>query len=432
MTTVTKASELLVQRQNLLKDAHALLSNPTSGAEDVEKAQKMLTDADALNAKASALKKIELELGAPQPEQEHGHTPSGFKNFGDFVDTLVDSRASKKTDPRLRRHVDSEETRAMDGAGRSTQKAMSGSALADGGALIPVEQLTEILSVAASQSIVRPRANIQRMSRRQLDLPMLDQTGTTTGVPAYFGGIQTYWIEEGAEITETQAKWRQATLTAWQLGCYVKLPNTLMDDAIGLVDYLSGSNGVPGAIAYAEDYAFLRGSGVGKPQGVIGSPSRKSLTRTTSSTIKWDDIVNMEAAFFGSNPVWVATQGMKATLMNMSGPVNSTYMGAFLWGNAERGMPETFMGRQILFSDKLPSVGTEGDIGLFDFSYYTIGDRRATTMDLEVSSHENFKYNVTAMRAIHRVDGQPRLSAPISLNDAGGGTVSPFVVVAAA
>lgn len=430
--TIVTVDQLMIQCQQLRKEAFDILSNPQTGAEDVGKAEKMIKDADQLSARAANLKELEMQMKSTSHlEQPTPQQASGFKNFEEFVTALVDSRSGKKHDARLQKHIDSDETRAMDGAGRSSQKALNGGALADGGALIPIEQLTEIMAVAAPQTIVRSRATIQRMSRRQLDLPLVDQTGTTTGIPAYFGGIQTYWIEEGQEITDTQAKWRKATLTAWQLGCYVKLPNTLIDDAVGLVDFLSGSNGIPGAIAYAEDYAFLRGSGVNKPQGIINSPARKSLTRTTANTVKWDDIVAMESGFFGSNPVYVATMGMKATLMNMSGPINSTYMGMFLWGNAEKGMPETFMGRQILFTDKLPGVGTEGDIMLTDFGFYTVGDRRATTMDLETSTHENFKYNVTAIRAIHRVDGQPRLSAPISLNDAGGLTVSPFVVVAA-
>jgi hypothetical protein len=49
---------------------------------------------------------------------------------------------------------------------------------------------------------------------------------------------------------------------------------------------------------------------------------------------------------------------------------------------------------------------------------------------IDTSSHERFQYDETSWRAVHRVDGQPWLNAPITLAD-GSTQISPFVILGA-
>jgi hypothetical protein len=42
--------------------------------------------------------------------------------------------------------------------------------------------------------------------------------------------------------------------------------------------------------------------------------------------------------------------------------------------------------------------------------------------------HYRFRYDLMAWRAVHRVDGQPWLSAPLTLAD-GAFQISPFVIL---
>ena len=111
-------------------------------------------------------------------------------------------------------------------------------------------------------------------------------------------------------------------------------------------------------------------------------------------------------------------------LMNLNGPAgNASY---FWQPNARDGMPGTLMGYGIDYTEKLPTLGTSGDLLLADWSYYLIGDRQATTIDS--SMHFRFRNDLTAWRAVHRVDGQPWLSAPLTLAD-GVTQISPFVIL---
>lgn len=416
---IKTAEQLLAERQHLLKEARDILSNPESGAEGVEKAEKMMKDAEALNTRASQLVKLDKEIGAPQPESKQHQSPQGFSGFGDFIGSVVKSKIGGFQDPRIKMFYD-----INDGETAGGQKALSSGALADGGALIPTEQLTELMALSAGSAIVRPRASVIPMGSKQIEIPVVDQTGTTTDVPPFFGGMLGYWLEDGTDATDSPPKFRKAVLTAHSLVGYTQAPNSLLADAPALGSFLSSKKGFPGLIAHMEDASFLRGSGVGKPLGIINSGAAAVVTRTTTGTIKWDDIANMESAFMGETPVYVATQGMKGTLMKM---VDGN--GSLIWSRPRDGNPATLNGYPILFTSKLPGVGTKGDILLADFSYYMIGDRQTATVSVEASSEYLFKSVQTAFRLIHRVAGQPWLSAPLTLTEAGSVTVSPFVVV---
>lgn len=425
--------ELLVRAQSLYGEAKTIIANPKSTAEDLAKAEGLRGEAKGLTERASQLKQIELEseqIGELQPAAAGaGSKAKVFNNWGGFVKAVSVAWISKGQviDPRLKVFRDKVEEAEEDGAGRKSGKSLSGATGVGGGYLIDIESYAQLMAVAAPLTVVRQRATIIRMRRRQVTIKLLDQTGATAGVPSFFGGIQIYWKEEAAQKDISDPKFRQSTLTAHKMIGYTEASDELLEDSeTSLADFLAGPLGFPGAIAWMEDYSFLRGSGVGQPQGVVDAPATVAVSRTTGSVIKYDDLVNMEAAFMGTNGVWVATQRAKASLMLMNGPSGNPL---YLWGNAEKGIPDTLMGRPIEFVDKLPQVGTRGDIMLADFTYYLVGDRQATTF--EASNTYKFRTDETAFRAVHRVDGQPWLSAPITLTGIDGSTqVSPFVVIA--
>jgi len=68
--------------------------------------------------------------------------------------------------------------------------------------------------------------------------------------------------------------------------------------------------------------------------------------------------------------------------------------------------------RPIVFTEKVPGLGTVGDIGLYDFSQYVVGMR--AEFQLAKSQHAGFANDKSYYRGIIRVDGQPKLSAPIT------------------
>jgi HK97 family phage major capsid protein len=84
--------------------------------------------------------------------------------------------------------------------------------------------------------------------------------------------------------------------------------------------------------------------------------------------------------------------------------------------------------RPVKFTEKVPALGSRGDIGLYDFSQYVVGIRLG--MSLERSGHAGFASDTTYYRGLLRVDGQPTWRQPLTPRN-GSTTLSPFVTLAA-
>jgi HK97 family phage major capsid protein len=89
-------------------------------------------------------------------------------------------------------------------------------------------------------------------------------------------------------------------------------------------------------------------------------------------------------------------------------------------------MGTTILGMPVVFTEKLPPLGSNYSVVLADFSYYVIGDRAQT--EIASSQHYAFINNQTTWRFLHRVEGQPWLDGPIYMPDATN-KVSPFVAL---
>ena len=171
----------------------------------------------------------------------------------------------------------------------------------------------------------------------------------------------------------------------------------------------------------------MNGTGAGQPLGVIGAPATIAVPRAVAGAIGINDIFNMLRDFQGVSPVWVANQRTMPQILNLNGPAGNP---SYVWiGNGRDQMPTTLMGYPIFFVENAADLGARGDIGLYDFSKYLIGDRQAVTVDS--SKHYRFRNDITSWRAVHRVDGRPWLSTPITYRS-GNQQVSPFVVLDAA
>src|SRR5207244_646824 len=90
----------------------------------------------------------------------------------------------------------------------------------------------------------------------------------------------------------TEPAFRQLELVAHELSGYSLMSNALLaDNAVGLEALLTRLFG--GAIAWFEDYAFLRGDGVGKPLGVASAAAAIAVNRTTANQFKLADAGTM-------------------------------------------------------------------------------------------------------------------------------------------
>lgn len=427
--------EMLAKAAGLYDEAKAILANPEATAEDKDKVESLMTEAEELKTKAAKEKKQldrimefggELEKARELAEIQNAEDPedaepSNFKEWPDFLKACFYATCKDTSirvqDPRLQYFREREP---------GGKKQMVESVGASGGFLVPSEFLAQLQSIMAELAIIRSRATIIRMRRRQVEIPVLDQTGTTAGLPHWFGGMRAYWAEEAAAKTLTEATFRKINLVAHKLIMYTYASDELVDDAaISLGDFLAGPMGFAGCIAWMEDYAFINGTGAGQPWGIIPSPGTITVPRAVGGAITWPDLANMRENFLPSaNGIWLITQSAMSEMIQLNGPAGNP---AYVWQpNARDAVPGYLLGMPVIWTEKCPLIGTAGDVILADPKYYLIGDRQATTV--ESTQYDRWEYDETSWRAVHRVDGQEWLSQPLTYQD-GTTQVSPFVIL---
>lgn len=360
--------------------------------------------ADAVMARVAA--QTPEKTGGFKTVEDAAERLEGTKSFGDFL-LCVGRRNVKRL----------ESVYAV--------KDLSGAGGATGGYLVPEQFVATLLQAASESAVVRPRAYKQPMASRSVRIPALNQTtAPTAGDPSWYGGVHMHWTEEGGAKTETEPTFDQIELVAHELAGYTQASNAIMaDSAEGLDALLRRLFGQ--ALAWQEDYWFLRGNGVGKPLGVMLSPALVTETRTGASHVVTTDINNMMSSFLPSSygrGVWLVNPTVLPDLFDLKNAGNYP-----LWiTNLATGAPGTIHGMPVIVTEKLPALGTSGDILLADLSYYVIGDRQQVQIDY--SEHYAFINNTGTWRVSERVDGQPWIKGPIYMTDATN-TLSPFVAL---
>lgn len=312
---------------------------------------------------------------------------------------------------------------------RELRNAAGSTVPSDGGFLIPEILRSEILQLSMEGAVVRPYSTVIPMDSLTVPIPAVDETSRVTSL---FGGIQFYWTPEGGAGVDSSAKFAQINLVAKKLFGYSGIPNELLADAAAFVAWFGQA--FPSAYGWFEDIAFLTGDGTDKPMGVQNGPGVVTTTRagTSTNTIVYDDIVKMYAHMYPAsmrNSRWVASIDTFPQLAELSfTPAGgSSPVPVMLWQMNAVGTPvATLLGRPIDFTEKIPSLGSTGDLMLVDFSQYLIGDRQA--MSLESSNDYLFGTDKTAFRLLSRIDGQPWLRSAITPHN-GGATLSPYVVL---
>jgi HK97 family phage major capsid protein len=310
----------------------------------------------------------------------------------------------------------------------TTKAALAEASGVTGGYTVPPEFYSQLQQLMAEETFIRPRAFVVPMGSATMWMPYLDVTTVqSAGVSPFFGGVQMSWTAEAQTRTETEPQFRQMELKAWELSGYSISSNVLLQDSvIGLEKFLLML--FAKAIGWYEEYAFLQGSGAGKPQGMLGAPAAIAVNRAGPNAVAFADVATMWSKLLPvswNKAVWTFSPSVVPQLLQLKDGANRA-----IFISIDAGITKapnwSLLGRPAIPTEKVPALGTRGDLALLDPSFYVIGDR----MQIEVaaSEHVNFLRNQMTWRVVERVDGQPWLSAPVTLQDAST-TVSPFVVL---
>lgn len=312
---------------------------------------------------------------------------------------------------------------------KAFQNSFSSEEPGAGGFLIPEIMRSELMQLALEDSIVRQRATVIPMSTLRVPIPTVDDTSHASSV---FGGVVFYWTEEAASITESAATFGRVVLDAKKLTGFFKVPAELLDDAPAFAGWFDSR--IPKGFAWFEDVSFMTSTGDGEPLGFIGCPASVSVAAESGqspATIVWENIVNMYSRMLPTslnNAVWVCSHDTFPQLATMALSVGTGGGPVWIGGWSQPGSempPMTILGRPVIFTEKVPKLGTSGDINFVDLDYYLIGDRQQVRVDS--SEHFLFQSNQVAYRIISRVDGRPWLQSALTPHNGSSSTLTAFV-----
>jgi HK97 family phage major capsid protein len=426
------------QRSQVVKDMRALLdkaekedrdfSDEEKAAFDGLKGKKEQLDARIERYEGVAEAEADLERTRPaaarsqaiDPARRHGEASKEFASFGEFMYAV----RFRPSDQRLQ-FVEGVGT----GEDLSAANEMRMDTGATGGFMIPPTFRADLFQqIQPQDALVRPRAQVIPAGDPpdgSIIIPGLDQTG---GAPAnMYGGVQVQWIAEGAAKPPTDAALTDVTLEPKEVAGHIVITDKLLRNWQAAGAILAKL--LRGAVLAAEDFAFLRGNGVGKPLGVTNAAATYKINRTTANQVVYIDLVNMVARLLmrGGAPVWSAPQSVLPQLATLKDP-----LGNYIWkpigtddANAALGFAGQLLGYPLRWNNRSPNLGTYGDVVLADWSYYLIKDGSGPFV--ASSEHVRFLENKTVIKIFWNVDGTPWLNAPFT--EENGYQVSPFIAL---
>ncbi len=379
-------------------------------------------DSDTANGVREALGLGTPDLVAPPavaPDATPGAAADGiFGSLGEFLVAVHQHRPELKGRPEGSVEAMSRLTEVM---------ASSTTVPSEGGFLVPEQFVNQLLSTPLESEVMRPRATVLPMTSRRAVIPAVHDRDHTSST---HGGLITYWPGEAAEMTAAESEFGVVELEARKHTGFARYPDEVADDAALWGEY--ARRAWPQAMAWGRDIAFMEGNGINKPLGWNSASVGATVTQAKEAGQSADTIVyanalkmyaRMPATSLG-NAVWVTNLDTLPQIMSME---LSTGSPAVMHSNIAGAPPFNLLGRPIIRTEKLPTLGDAGDFCFIDPTAYLIGDRK--TMQMEVSDQRYFDTNELAMRIVERLDGRPWMSDPLTPRK-GANTLSPFIRLA--
>ena len=183
------------------------------------------------------------------------------------------------------------------------------------------------------------------------------------------------WVTEGGEIPVFQGigDFTQHEVGSHKLANIVRLDSDFVCDAsFSLEDYLVSR--LARNFGFAEEDAFVNGTGVNMPTGILDAAAG-AKTGVTTATITADDIITLFFSVdreYRKNAVWMMNDRTALHLRTLKDSA-----GNYLW----RSTDDTILGHKVVISNYMPNPDSGKSPVIFgDMSYYWIIERKPLTV----------------------------------------------------
>lgn len=257
-------------------------------------------------------------------------------------------------------------------ASRASGKSMATDSEADGGFLVTPETSSEIVKKVFESSPVRQLASVQTISSSSLKINE-DLDEASSG----------WTSERGARTATNTPQLKQIEIAAEELYANPQATQQFLDDAaINVEAWLSGK--VSEKFGRDEATAFISGTGVGKPRGILSYTAGDGFgliqhqTCATASVIIGEDLIDIQTKLkepYQGNATWLINR----LLIGVIRKLKDATTGQYIWQpGLQVSAPNVLLGRPVMMASDLPStIGTGSQIGIYgDFKAgYQVVDR---------------------------------------------------------
>lgn len=229
-----------------------------------------------------------------------------------------------------------------------------------GGYLVPNTYEDKLVKAPADKNVLRRISNVIPTSHRM-------------HIPVAEGVDCADWVPEGTAIKFMDAEFGEVILDAYKLATSIRATDEMLEDGgVDMKKFILDM--FSERIGKAEEDAFIRGDGNGKPLGLIYQASVGAVSENVGD-ISMDDMVDLEhavSAAYRKNAVWLVSKDAYHKLCRIT-----HYNGQGVWRkNLKDGEPVRLFGYPIYICKAMDDVAPDSIPVMFgDFSNYWIGDR---------------------------------------------------------
>ena len=376
--------ELLEQRAGLIAEAQKIMDatdERSMTSQDEERFDKLMADADAIDAQVRGLKrKDQLAAAAKSLEQPVGRIASA-------------ARAAAKHDGDEYRTAFNHYLRSGD---NSELRAMSVGTLADGGYTVPETTEARVVEKLYQASIMRQLSTV-RSTPDDRKIPI---EGSTLGTASIIG--------EGSAISAADVDFGQVTIEAYKYATAITASRELLaDSGFDIESYLLDKLSL--RIARAQDEHFWDGTNSSQPQGVIqgltaaGNKQQLSTGQTTSITSAdniIDFIYKLPVQYRQGAVILTSDEVIKNLRKIKDDNNNYIWQPTYTEQMMTQGAPGTIMGYPYYISEHVDALAANKYVAVFgNFRYYEIYDRGATEILVDpYSLSANWQVKMTVVR----------------------------------
>ena len=171
-----------------------------------------------------------------------------------------------------------------------------------GGYLVPDTYDTELVQALAEKNVIRQIAKAIPTTQR-MHIPVANGIGDAA------------WIREGEPWGINEADFGEVVLDAYKLATSIRVSDEMLEDGgVDIEEYIRKIYAE--RIGEAEEEAFIRGNGKGKPLGLMYQASVGTMSEADGD-ITLDDIINLEHSVkqpYRKNAVWLMSEDAIRTL----------------------------------------------------------------------------------------------------------------------